>query len=473
MNKKYSYLLKNIGILTISNFGSKILSFILIPLYTSILSTEQYGLFDLYTTTILLLIPILTLDIVQSVMRFSLDQTCDRQAVFKVGMNRIVKSSIIIIIIVFINYIFNLIPIFNSFPIFFIALFILECFYSLFSQFARGCENIRAVAIAGLINSIIMLLTNILFLMVFKMGIDGYFFAYILSYLFSIIYLIFKLKILNIVDKCRVDKNLKNKMERYSKPLIISDISWWFNNVSDRYTVTWLCGVASNGIYSVAYKIPSILNVFQSIFNQAWTISAVKEFDSKNISFFSNIYKVYNCGMVIICSLLIVINKLIAKILFSNEFFLAWQYSPFLMISVVFGALSGLLGGIFSASKNSSSLAKTTFVGALINISLNIFLVYFMGPIGAAISTLISYFVVWLLRYISVKKILNINIKLTKDICAYIILLIQSSIYFIDVNYIILYLLEILFICIIIVIYARELKFIFNKFLNNIGRKSI
>ena len=51
--------------------------------------------------------------------------------------------------------------------------------------------------------------------------------------------------------------------------------------------VTWICGLAANGVYSVAYKIPSLLSMFQQIFNQAWTISAVKEYDQDSSEFYS------------------------------------------------------------------------------------------------------------------------------------------------------------------------------------------
>ena len=47
MKRNYKYLLKNIGLLTLSNFGTKILLFLLLPLYTSILTVEEYGLYDL------------------------------------------------------------------------------------------------------------------------------------------------------------------------------------------------------------------------------------------------------------------------------------------------------------------------------------------------------------------------------------------------------------------------------------------
>ena len=72
--KKSEYLLKNMGILTLSNFASKILVFLLVPIYTSILSTEEYGSYDLAVSTATLLFPILTLNIVDAVMRFSMDK---------------------------------------------------------------------------------------------------------------------------------------------------------------------------------------------------------------------------------------------------------------------------------------------------------------------------------------------------------------------------------------------------------------
>ena len=70
---RYRYLLKNIGLLTLSSFATKLLSFFLVPLYTNILSTTEYGTYDLFNTTIGVLLPILTLNIQEAVMRFSID----------------------------------------------------------------------------------------------------------------------------------------------------------------------------------------------------------------------------------------------------------------------------------------------------------------------------------------------------------------------------------------------------------------
>ena len=78
---RYTYLLKNIGLLTLSNFATKLLSFFLVPLYTNILTTTEYGTYDLFNTTIGVLIPILTLNIQEAVMRFLLDSKYNRKSI--------------------------------------------------------------------------------------------------------------------------------------------------------------------------------------------------------------------------------------------------------------------------------------------------------------------------------------------------------------------------------------------------------
>lgn len=74
MKKKYSYLSNNVKLFTISSFGQKILSFLLVPLYTSYLNTQEYGIIDLVATTINIIIPIFSLNIAEGIMRFTLEE---------------------------------------------------------------------------------------------------------------------------------------------------------------------------------------------------------------------------------------------------------------------------------------------------------------------------------------------------------------------------------------------------------------
>lgn len=192
---KYKYLIKNIGLLTISNFGGKVLSFILIPLYTSILSTAEYGTYDIYTTTISLVIPILSINIASGVLRFSIGNEENTNNVLRIGLKFCIKATIIFCILIGVNFWLEIISIFNNFPICLILYMIINMFYDLISQFSRGIDRIADIAVAGLLNSVTMLSLNILFLVVFHMGLEGYFWATILSYAIPLIYLCIRINI--------------------------------------------------------------------------------------------------------------------------------------------------------------------------------------------------------------------------------------------------------------------------------------
>ena len=78
---KYKMLLGNIGFLTISNLATKLISFLLVPLYTSILTTDEFGVYDLITSSVALCIPVITLCIREGILRFSLDDDVDKKAI--------------------------------------------------------------------------------------------------------------------------------------------------------------------------------------------------------------------------------------------------------------------------------------------------------------------------------------------------------------------------------------------------------
>ncbi len=458
--KSSKYLIKNIGLLTISQFGTKIMVFFLVPLYTSVLSTSEYGIYDLCFSAVSLLIPILTLNISNASLRFALDKDKNKSHIFSISILFVIKGIMILGLILLLNHLLKIFTFFDKYSIFLLIMFATNSLNETLSFFARGIEKVKEIAISGVICSAFMLVCNIVFLLPLHMGLTGYFLANIIGAMVQVIYLFIAIDVRKFWNNKIKDNTLKNEMLNYCMPLIANNISWWINNVSDRYIVTFICGIAANGIYSIGYKIPSILNIFQTVFSQAWTISAVKDFDKddKN-NFFTNSYNMYNFCMITVCSILIIMTRILAYFLYLNEFFLAWKYVPFLLIAIIFGAISGYLGGIFAAVKDSKVFAKTTVIGAVTNIILNIILVKIYGPIGAAISTTISYWLTWLLRIISVKKYIKLKLDLKRDNLAYVILIIQSIILLRNENETIyLYLIEILLFIIVMLLYNKQLK---------------
>ena len=470
MAGKYSYLLKNIGLMTISNMSSKLLAFLLVPLYTSVLSTEEYGTYDLYTTTAFLLIPILSKCATEAVLRFALEGGRDSREVFSIGFKYFLRSSGLMAFFVVINIVTGLVPILNEYPLLYLLYYCTNPLSDLLSQFARGEDRVFDVAVAGILSSVVTIAMNILLLVVFPQGLNGYFIASCSAYILSALFLSIRLKIWRYF-KSNNSRALEKEMISYSSPLVLNQISWWVNNSLAKYVILYFAGAAANGIYSVANKIPSMLSVFQTIFNQAWTLSAVREKDSDDGAFVTSIYRVYNCALVLLCSLLIGMDIAIARVLFANEFFVAWQYAPFLLISVVFGSLSGLLSGVFTAEKQTRQIARTTTVGTVINIALCIPLVFAVGPLGAAIANLMSYFVVWAVRFRAVRGIINLKVSIIKDISAYCILITQSIVLFV-LQGTVMHVVEIAAFLILLMLYYSDVTDVISEICHRLGKRT-
>lgn len=427
MNQKYKYLVKNTAILAVCNFASKILVFLLVPLYTSVLTTEEYGIYDLVVNTASLLLPILSLNILDAMVRYELENKYDKGHITIVSLRYIsISCGAVFLSCLLINK-FKLIPAIAGMEWLICAYYFAYVCHQFFVQQARGMEKISQMGIAGVINTVVLVGSNILFLLVFKAGIQGFFVSTILSYLIPAIYLAVSTKIWTVIKKpFHYPPEIKGEMTRYSFPLIFSTLSWWVNSASDKYLVSFILGVAENGVLSVAYKIPSIINTLFGMFGQAWQISVVKEYNSdESKSFYETTIKCINSLTIISCGILIALSQFLGKILYSNEFFRAWELAPFLIISTVFNSASGLLGPVLSAIKDTKSMAKSAIYGASANIILNVVLIYLIGTQGAAIATVISAGIIYTIRKMAVIK----KITLQKDFvlwCSVAILVVES-----------------------------------------------
>lgn len=396
---KSSYLIKNMGILTISNFSSKILVFLLVPLYTSVLSTKEYGTYDLAVSTATLLYPILTLNIVDAVMRFLMDKESDKKAIASIGLKYVSISSVLFGFIMLFFYITGIWSDINGLEGYIFSYYISYVINQFFIQFAKGLEKVKNMGVAGVLSTIVTIIANLFFLLVIKWGLIGFFLANILAQIVSAIYLFLKTEIYNYIEIKRQPIALRREMLIYSVPLIATVVGWWVNSCADKYIVTFILGISANGLLSVSYKIPQIINTIQGIFTQAWQISAIKEYGSSDTAdFYGKTFIVINLMMCIVCSFLIFMTRPLAYILYANDFYEAWKYVPFLLVSSVLNCASGLLGPILSAKKNSKAMMWSAIVGAVANIIMNIVFVNLTGIQGATFATLVSSYIIYIIR---------------------------------------------------------------------------
>lgn len=455
MKEKYSYLSKNVLLFSLSGFVPKILSFILIPIYTGYLTTAEYGISDLIITTASLLVPIFTIDIQDAVMRFTLDKNYKKNDVFSVAIKILLLGTSLVIIGTLIVSILKIPGLNNTFLLFLVIMYFTTACNNIFSLFCRGIDKVQVIVISSILNSIITLSANILFLVVFKWGLVGFLVANSMGAIASLVYIFFSAELFQYL-KFKTPKYIRKEMLVFSFPLVFSVAAWWVNSASDRYILSWMAGIGVSGIYAVAYKIPNLLSVFQNVFSQAWSISAIKEFDRNDTDgFIGNMYTMMNFAMVALCSMIMIVNIPMAKILYSKAFFEAWKYVPPLLVSVVFNAMSLFLGSIFTAVKDTKTLSISTIVGAIVNTICNFVLIFYFGAYGASISTLIGYAVTLVMRNLILHKHIHMKTNKKRNITSYIILLMQMIIAYAGWRTIPI---QIIFLCGIFILYINELR---------------
>lgn len=470
MDSKYKYLRKNTLIFAISSFGTKILSFLLVPLYTSVLTTTEYGTADLLTTTATLLMFILTINIASSVLRFTLDNKQYSQNIISYGFRVLHVGTLLCSMILYIVYMSNLVDWPIYYFIFVVLYFYVSALYEMITNYLRAIDKVKEVAIAGVLSSMVIILGNILFLLIIRIGLVGYLISIIFGPLIASIFCLFNANLtFRLFVNVECSKKIKKEMVYYCLPLIFNNIALWMNAFLDRYFVTYFCGVAENGIYSIAGKIPTILSTCYSVFASAWTLSAIIEFDPEDKDgFFSNTYNIYNALMTMACSMIILLNIPLAKFLYAKNFFVAWRYSSILLLSVMFNTLTVFQGSIFTAAKKTKSIATTTIISAIFNTLLNILLIPRLGALGAAIATAFAYFIMWLVRYNFTKKFIKMRINVKRDLLIYSIITIQIIFEHLNNHF---YLGQILCVMIIVFLNRKYIKIIIHIFIRKLSKR--
>lgn len=424
---KYKYLAQNTLLLTLSSFGSKFLSFFLVPLYTNVLTTSEYGTADIITTSAMLLVYIFTINIATSVLRFGIDKEEKPERVFIYGVQIDLTGSLLLLIGLAACYVLNIIKWDWYCYIFLWLVFVADAFESLTNQYLRAIDKVKIMAISSVVATLLRLVANILFLLVFKWGIFGYLISLVIGpAVASIFSLCFILPLKMEAVDSSYEKRLHGEMRKYAIPSMFGQLGWWINNSLDKYFVIWLKGSALNGIYAISYKLPSIMSVICNIFSQAWGISAIKDFNKDdNDKFFEKTYETYNCFLTCCCSVMIFLNVTISRYMFAKDFFVAWKYASLLILAMLFSGLSGFWSAIFNAIKRNEIIAKTTLLSGGINCILNMILIPPFGAMGAAGATLIAFYAVWLMRYILARKYIDCKTNVVKHHVMYILLMLQ------------------------------------------------
>lgn len=426
---KYQKLLSNTAILGVGTFASKILVFLLLPLYTAYLSAAEYGTADIITQSANLLMPLLSLGVCDAVFRFTLDRDIDRRRVLTTGLY-VIFAGFLVFAALF--PLLNLIEYFEGYMWLIILYAFIANVHSLLAQYCRASGMTAFFALQGIIATALTIALNILFLVVLDIGLLGYVLSVVLSDAAVALLIIIVIRRDFSLSLKRIDKELGKLMLRFSVPLIPTTIFWWITNVSDRYMIKGFIGDEINGLYAAAFKIPTMLILLSGIFIEAWQFSAVTERDTESRKehevFFGTVFDSFQGMLYISGAGLIAFSKIFAKVLFADSYYTAWEYMPILIVATVFSSLVTFMGSVYLVDKKSVHSFVTSMIGALVNIALNLVLIpTVLGANGAALATFLSYFVVFIIRAANTRKMIRFNLHTSKLIVNTVIIAVQTA----------------------------------------------
>jgi O-antigen/teichoic acid export membrane protein len=426
MSRQHKKLVQNSILFTIGNIGSKLITFVLVPLYTFYISKADFGKIDLIITVGSLILPVVSLSLYEGVLRFVIDQRNNSLSILKGALS----INVIAIAVLFGGYFLLKITLgVDEHYIFMIALVSVQSIYSTLVQYTRGIGQTKLYTIMGILLTLFIVILNILFLVILKMSIVGYMLSYIISYIIIIILLLFKIDNFGkIFTEKKPDNSLMKQLIFYSLPLIPNAILWWIISASSKLFLVRFHGLDINGLFAISNKIPSILTIFTFIFTQAWQISALEEStsDTKN-EFYTEIFSYYKAVLFIGSSIIIPLLVPFYAFFISSEYYESISIVPFLLIAAVFSSFAGFFGTNYLATKNTKGVLYTSIFAGIFSVVLNIFLIPKFGALGAALSTMFSYLALWMIRVIDTRKEITIKISLIEIMFLTIVLYIQST----------------------------------------------
>lgn len=400
-NKK---LLSNAMIFIIGNFGSKVISLLLVPMYTYFLTAEQYGTIDLLITSLNLCLPLISFSLFDAVFRFVMNKRMDATKVLSTGF---ISMCLLLLCLGLISPILAIVHVPN------VVLFVLilgsSAILTMFQNFVRAYGQAKTVAIAGIVNSLALVFLNVLLIIRMRMKVEGYLLSYLIATLIAITYLVVRIKLWQFIRLTAFSKELLTKMLRYSVPLIPNTLAWWFTNSVGRFLILYFVGITANGLFAVANKVPTIINLCFAFFIQAWQISVVDEYSSPDRSeYYSRVFKALQQVMFLLTAILISLIKPMTAVFFASDYYESWQYLPILLVAVVFMNFASFLGTIYLAAEKTTGLVTTTVYGMVINLLVSGCLTPLLGINGTGIGMGAGFLIMMLLRLHHLKKFVPI-----------------------------------------------------------------
>ena len=412
------------GLFAMGSLGSKLVLFLLLPIYTHVLSDGEYGIADLVFTMGDLILPFVSLAFYNGLLRYGLMEGKHRNALLCTVIVFLVGSGATVLL----TPLLGLYPAISNWKWYLCAHVVVHFARNSALVYLKVKDKNKAYAILSIVQALLLVGFNVLFLIVFKLGIIGYLLSTILSNAILAILALIIGGMLPDIKGAKLEKPLFKEMVTYSIPFIFNDVSWGVIHSADKIMIESMINGSMLGLYTAASKIPALVNAFTAIFSQAWGLASIKEYDSTNdTKFYTNVFNYFCAAVFGVTILLITVIKPFMKIYVGSGFTESWKYVPLLLASAAFAAVSTFAGNMFGAFKQSRPIMTSTLIAGAANVVINYLLIPVLGVFGAVIGTVSAYFIVAVIRLFTLMHKTKIRFNLLKAGLLTLITLCQAT----------------------------------------------
>ncbi len=424
-------LLKNTIVYAAGNLGSRVLAFLLVPLYSYYLSKEDLGYYDLITTSVMMLVPFLSIQISDAVYRWLIEARNDAEKAAAVTNG----AAVLCFTIVPFALLFFVADVYLNiqYGYYFLSLLFLTIASVFFQQILRGLGNNKLYSFVGILYTFLLVGFNVVFLFYTNLLVEGLLLASIIAYVLMLAATVATGKFYPLFRISSISRSSIRKMIAYSGPLIPNTISWWLINEVNRFIILYFLGLEFNGIFAMANRFPSLILMVNSIFMLAWQDHAISSSGTQEKK--TDATRIFHMFMVLELSLaifLISITRYMIQFLVDAKFYASWQYIPLLYLAVVFSSFASFLGVGYLNAKKTKGIFYTTIVGSLVNIAVTFGSIRFIGLYAPAVGMASGFFCMWIVRIRQTKSFYHIDIHYSTFVTLLLVSIVFSFLIRID-----------------------------------------
>ena len=390
-------LAKNAIVYLVGNLGSKLMQVLILPITTSLLLTEEYGYYNLVVTSINLVAPLVTFQLAEAMFRNLFYGTEERKRIVLSSVAGFLAGGMVALALVI--YLYSSFSASIQFPILVFLNYVSYVLFMCLQKVARSEQKNYVVAASGILNTVVMLATQLLCLVALGMGADGMLIANAISYFVASVFLEAKVRVFARVSLRWFDWNELKGMLKLSIPLVPNSVCWWFVSTGNGYLITFLISAAANGIYAIASNFSQMLSFATGVFQMAWQESSIIESNQDDHDrFYTRTFNAYMSLLLGAYLALLPLVRILMPVLVSDDYQEAYLYVPPLIAGAVFSAFSQFYGSSYLAFKKTGGAISTTIVAAAINVVVCVLGMSEMGLFAPALGSALAFAAQWIIR---------------------------------------------------------------------------